>query len=363
MSVLYSLQPISVVFEQEFGISSTEAGLFMSAALLPLGFGGLVYGYLIEKISIRTILFYAFILLAFFQLIFALCDSYTLMLNIRGLEGLLMPAVMTGLMSYTAQIVSKENISSAIGAYIAMAIVGGFLGRLLSGFFTDIYSWKFYIITTAFICLLCAILVRTKCQNITASIIKPSFKDIVSVLREKQNLYIYIMIFCLFFVFQGLLNYIPMRFMQILGDFSGTKTSLLYTGYLLGVLICFNNKRIEKLFGGAINTIIFGIIVSIFSLFIFNIASFSALFVAMLVLCVGNFIAHGIASGFVNQLATHKGITNGLYLSFYYSGGFLGSFLPAFLFLDFGWWAFLLALGVVCLFSLFSMVYLKYAYK
>lgn len=364
MSVLYSLQPILVVFEREFGINSGEAGLLMSAALLPLAFGSLVYGYLIEKISIRIMLFFTFILLAIFQLIFALCGSYAVMLNIRGLEGLLMPMIMTGLMGYVAQISSKEKIASAIGAYIGIAIIGGFLARFFSGFFTDIFGWKFYIILTALICLLCALLVFFKCQNITASVIKPRLKDLVIVLKEKQNLFIFLMIFGLFFVFQALLNYIPSRLAEILDDFSGLKTSFLYTGYLLGVLICFNNKAIARLFGGAVNAIIFGILISICSLFAFSVADFSVLFGAMVVLCVGNFIAHGVASGFVNHLsAEHKGITNGLYLSFYYLGGSLGSFLPAFLFLDYGWSAFLWALGAMCLFSLSCMVYLKHALK
>ncbi|MCI7501790.1 MAG: hypothetical protein MSA54_07645 [Campylobacter sp.] len=51
------------------------------------------------------------------------------------------------------------------------------------------------------LCVFCAILVRLKCSNISASLIKPRLKDIKQTLKEHKNLYTYGMIFCLFFTF------------------------------------------------------------------------------------------------------------------------------------------------------------------
>ncbi|MBR6610993.1 MAG: MFS transporter, partial [Campylobacter sp.] len=84
------------------------------------------------------------------------------------------------------------------------------------------------------------------------------------------------------------------------------------------------------------------------------------IFVAMVVFCLGNFIAHSIASGFVNKMATtHKGISNGLYVSFYYFGGALGSFIPGLIYMPFGWSAFLWFLSVISFISLIFILVIR----
>lgn len=101
------------------------------------------------------------------------------------------------------------------------------------------FGWRFFIILVGVLCLFCVIFVRLKCSNISASLIKPRLKDIKQTLKEHKNLYTYGMIFCLFFTFQALLNYVPFELAQILGAHSGAKTGALYAGYALGVLISF----------------------------------------------------------------------------------------------------------------------------
>lgn len=360
MSVLYAPQPISALFESELGISRQKAGLFITALMVPLAFAGIIYGYLLEKISIRSMLSGGFVLLGGAQIAFGISSSYAWMLNIRGFQGLILPVAMTGIMSYISQVSSRENVASAIGAYIGVTILGGFLGRFFSGFLSDYFGWRFYIIIVGVLCLLCAFLVYSKCQNITASLIRPRLKDICLVLSKRHNFLVYFMIFCLFFVFQAILNYIPFELTQILGEHNGTKTGMLYFAYSVGVLISFNVKGISKLLKSPQNAILSGVFIALISIYCFSFESYKGLFFAMFVLCVGNFIAHSTASGFVNKLADeHKGIANGLYISFYYLGGALGSFLPGFIYLYFGWISFLLCLGAVCALSLFSAVLLR----
>ena len=145
----------------------------------------------------------------------------------------------------------------------------------------------------------------------------------------------------------------PFELAQILGAHSGSKTGALYAGYALGVLISVNVRRIAASFGGARRAVAAGACITLVSIACFGVQSFWGLFGAMVVLCIGNFIAHSNAAGFVNRQAKeHKGIANGLYVSFYYMGGALGSFLPGFIYNYLGWIAFLCSLGVVCAFSL-----------
>ena len=358
LCILYATQPIGPVFENELGISKTQATLFTTAIMIPLAFAGIFYGYLLEKIQIKIILVLAFLLLGISEIVFSLTHSYFLLLNIRGFQGLLIPAVLTGIMSYISQISSKDSVANAIGIYIGVTIIGGFMGRALSGFFTDIFGWRVFFFIIGCIAILASILLLKFSQNIKASYLKPHLIDIIHTLKTRHNLYIFLMIFGIFFTFQAMLNFIPFELAKISDNYSSSKAGMLYIGYLVGVLVAFNTKKIIAFLGGSIKAIISGIIILIIAIQFFRIESFWFIFGAMVVFCLGNFITHSIASGFINKMATsHKGISNGLYVSFYYFGGALGSFVPGFVYIPFGWGVMLSFISVVSFISLiFIMV-------
>lgn len=360
LCILYATQPIGPVFENELGISKTQATLFTTAIMMPLAFAGIFYGYLLEKIQIKIILVLAFLFLGISEIVFSLTHSYFLLLNIRGFQGLLIPAVLTGIMSYISQISSKDSVANAIGVYIGVTIIGGFMGRALSGFFTDIFGWRVFFFIIGCVAILASILLLKFSQNIKASYLKPHLIDIIHTLKTRHNLYIFLMIFGIFFTFQAMLNFIPFELAKISDNYSSSKAGMLYIGYLVGVLVAFNTKKIVAFLGSSIKSIIVGIIILIIAIQIFRIESFWLIFVAMVVFCLGNFIAHSIASGFINKMATsHKGISNGLYVSFYYFGGALGSFVPGFIYIPFGWGAMLTFISVVSFISLIFIMVIR----
>ncbi len=360
LCILYATQPIGPIFESQLGISKTQAALFTTAIMTPLAFAGIFYGYLLEKIQIKSILVIAFLLLGISEIIFSFTHSYFLLLNIRGFQGLLIPAVLTGIMSYISQISSKDSVANAIGVYIGVTIIGGFMGRALSGFFTDIFGWRVFFFIIGCIAILASILLLKFSQNIKASYLKPHLIDIIHTLKTRHNLYIFLMIFGIFFTFQAMLNFIPFELAKISDNYSSSKAGMLYIGYLVGVLVAFNTKKIVAFLGSSIKSIIVGIIILIIAIQIFRIESFWLIFVAMVVFCLGNFIAHSIASGFINKMATsHKGISNGLYVSFYYFGGALGSFVPGFIYIPFGWGAMLSFISVVSFISLIFIMVIR----
>ena len=360
LCILYATQPIGPVFEDELGISKTQATLFTTAIMIPLAFAGIFYGYLLEKIQIKIILVLAFLLLGISEIVFSLTHSYFLLLNIRGFQGLLIPAVLTGIMSYISQISSKDSVANAIGIYIGVTIIGGFMGRALSGFFTDIFGWRVFFFIIGCIAILASILLLKFSQNIKASYLKPHLIDIIHTLKTRHNLYIFLMIFGIFFTFQAMLNFIPFELAKISDNYSSSKAGMLYIGYLVGVLVAFNTKKIIAFLGGSIKAIISGIIILIIAIQFFRIESFWFIFGAMVVFCLGNFITHSIASGFINKMAaSHKGISNGLYVSFYYFGGALGSFVPGFVYIPFGWGAMLSFISVVSFISLIFIMVIR----
>lgn len=141
---LYAAQPIQPVFQDEFNLSQFQAILFTTLIMTPLGIAPLIYGFLLESFSAKILVRGAVLLLGSLEILFALSDDYLSLLIIRGLQGLLIPAILTSLMSYVALTAEPHEVQQSIGIYISSTIMGGFLGRFLSGLFTDLFGWRFF---------------------------------------------------------------------------------------------------------------------------------------------------------------------------------------------------------------------------
>ena len=342
---LYAAQPIQPVFQQEFALSSFQAILFTTLMLLPLGFAPLFYGMLLESFSARLIVRTALLVLGLLELAFSLTDSYLSLLFIRGLQGLAIPAILTSLMSYISFTSAREDIQAAIARYIAATILGGFLGRFLSGLFTDLFGWRFFFFLLGILLLWGWFLLRTLEKDANLQYSRPRVAEVVEVVRQRQFFWLFLAIFSVFFVFAALLNFLPFELKAINPTFRETGIGFMYFGYVMGIVVSLNVNRMIRYFGSEIRVVLAGLCIYILGVAGFMIADHRAMFFSMFVFCTGMFMVHSLLSGYVNTLAKNKkGIANGIYISFYYLGGTLGSFAPGVLYEHFGWRIFLVSL-------------------
>ena len=346
---LYAAQPIQPLFQHEFQLSHFQAILFTTLMMAPLGVAPLFYGYLLESFSAKVMVRWALFLLGILEIFFSLAGSYVTLLAIRAVQGLMIPAILTSLMSYISYSSPKEKVQHAIAAYIAATILGGFLGRFLSGLCTDLFGWRFFFFFLGLLLLVNCYLLKSMVRDAKLHYARPKLGEIVSLLRAKEFFWLYASIFCLFFVFAALMNFLPFELKRINPAFGETGIGLLYLGYSMGIVVSLNTRRIIRIFGNESDAIGLGIVVFGVGTLFFLIENYVVMFITMFVFCAGLFTAHSLLSGFVNKLAQqNKAIANGLYISFYYTGGTLGSVLPGAIFQRFGWSVFL--------FQLFSMV-------
>ncbi len=359
---LYAAQPIQPVFQAEFQLSSFQAILFTTLMMAPLGFAPLFYGFLLESFSAKVMVRWALVLLGLLELLFAGTDSYLLLLTIRGVQGLIIPAILTSLMSYISYSSVVGKVQYAIATYIAATIAGGFLGRFLSAFFTDLFGWRFFFFLLGLLLLLTACFLGGMTSDVKMKYARPGFSEIVSLLRTRHFLWLYLAIFCLFFVFAALMNFMPFQLKQMSPASGEAGIGLLYLGYAMGIVVSLNSKVIIRLFRSETAAIRAGIFIFILGTVTFMVEDYLVMFMGMFIFCTGLFMAHSLLSGFVNKLAEeNKAIANGLYISFYYTGGTLGSVLPGVVFVMFGWRMFLLSLLLMLGCSLYFVNRLKTA--
>jgi YNFM family putative membrane transporter len=359
---LYAAQPIQPLFQQEFQLTDFQAILFTTLMMAPLGVAPLFYGYLLESFSAKVMMRWALFLLGILEILFSLAGDYFTLLSIRAIQGLMIPAILTSIMSYISYSSTKEKVQHAIAAYIAATILGGFLGRFLSGLFTDLFGWRFFFFILGLLLLLNCYLLKDMVRDAKLNYARPKMNEVLDILRAKEFFWLYTSIFCLFFVFAALMNFLPFELKRINSGVGETGIGILYLGYSMGILVSLNTRRIINYFGNESDAIGAGILVFGGGLLFFMIENYVVMFVTMFVFCAGLFTAHSLLSGFVNKLASHnKAIANGLYISFYYTGGTLGSVLPGLIFHKFGWHVFLLQLFAMICLALFMTRRLKVA--
>ena len=357
---LYAAQPIQPVFQEEFQLTNLQALLFTTLMMFPLGIAPLFYGFLLETFSAKLLIRSAVLLLGLLELVFACSTSYFSLLLIRAIQGLMIPAILTSLMSYISFTSERENVQHSIAAYIAATIVGGFLGRFLSGLSTELLGWRYFFAFLGLVLIAAFFFLRVLQKDAKMEYTRPKMSEVGSLLRKKKYFWLYIGIFSIFFVFSAMMNFLPFALKAMNPGAGEAGIGFLYFGYAMGIFVSLNSRKIIAYFGNESDAIRGGIFIFFVGTSLFFMKSYTVMFAAMFVFCTGLFMAHSLLSGFVNKMSSEKkAIANGVYISFYYLGGTLGSFVPGFFYERYGWSGFLLFLQLMLLFSLFCINRMK----
>ncbi|WP_228703451.1 MFS transporter [Aliarcobacter skirrowii] len=337
MSVMYATQPLQPLLATKFEVTITEASLFTAVILFFLAVAPIIYGYILEKVCAKKMLINASIVLLITNIFLGLSNSYELFLFFRVCEALVIPAILTSLMSILANI-DKDNIKFNMSIYVAGTVFGGLVGRVFSGFIATTFSYEYVFYSLSFAIFISILLIKKLNFNGEANIIKPKISDVVNILKDRRFVIVYFVMFCIFFVFSGVLNVLPFRAKELSSDFSEFQIALLYLGYGMGILVSLNSKKIVNFFKGEINTILYATIFFIFTISSLFIENILYLFLLLFLVCIGMFTAHTVSTQLANSMQkSQKSLTSGMYLTFYYLGGATGSLVPSMIYKAFNW--------------------------
>ena len=337
LSVMYAVQPIQPLLANQFNISVVKASQFTAVIMLFLAIAPIIYGYILEKSNAKKMLMIASIILLITNLFLANANTYESFMFFRTIEALVVPAILTSLMSILANI-DKQNVKFNMSIYVAATVFGGLVGRLISGYIATKYSYEVVFYSLSFGIFISLFFIKKLDYEGDANVVKPKISDVINILRDSRFFMIYLLMFCVFFVFAGVLNVLPFRLKEISSDISEFQISILYMGYGMGILVSLFSKKIIAFFKGDINTILVGLVLFILAnSFLLN-KSVVFLFVMIFIFCLGMFTVHSVSTGLANFMkASQKSLTSGMYLTFYYLGGAVGSFVPAIIYSKYGW--------------------------
>ena len=359
-STLYIPQPMLPLLAESFGVSAGEAGLLMTVAMLPLAIAPSVYGYFLQAIPAKLMLTVALVLLMFDQVCFYFVDEFWHLIVLRLLQGLLLPAIFTALMTYCASMVPAQLVRRAMGFYIGATILGGFSGRLMGGVFASSFDWRSAFVVMGLMQLIPLLLLTRVESDADINFARLDPKSISRVLLNRNFRFMFLSLASVFFVFSGILNIVPFHLQNIDATATPFIISLLYLGYLVGAPVSFFSDSISKLMNDERKGLWLGLLIHGFGLVMLLFVAFKGLVLMMFFLAAGFFLIHALLSGLTNHLAQeHKGVVNGLYVSIYYFSGALGSWLPGYLFEGLGWNGMIIVFMLILGFCAWSISQLK----
>jgi YNFM family putative membrane transporter len=345
ISVLYAPQPLLPVLAREFGVSRELAALLTTSVFIPLSLAPLVYGYVLESVTARRMLRIALLLLALSSLLICFVESFAWMLTWRLFQGLMIPALLTALMTYTSQRSGQGDVQRAMAWYIGATIAGGFAGRALSGMIASLFNWRISFGILSVCLLLVWIWLGRLADSSVLHMVRPSLSLVRDILADRRFRYAYLMVFCFFLVFAAVMNFLPFRLTELTTEADELRIGLAYSGYLMGLVASLNAVRVQKWLGSSERTMVLALCVYAIALLVIGVPSVATLLAALFLFCGAMFLAHATATGLLNRLASeHKGMVNGLYVAFYYGGGVIGSFVPGYVYRAWGWQGFTLLL-------------------
>ena len=335
---LYTPQPILPQLARDLGVPMTDAALVITVTLLPLGLAPIFYGYFLQAVPAKTMLRIALILLAVDQVLLFFVDDFMMMLALRFVQGLMMPALFTALMTYAASMAAPGRVRAVMGMYISATIVGGFFSRALSGYLASTLGWQWVFLVLGLAILVPAWLCGRLQADAELNFSRLDARAIGRVLRVPDFAWSYLALATIFIGFTGMLAMLPFRIETIRPESGSFLISLVYLGYMVGIPVALSSDRLVTRFRSEKTVLLIGVGAILVGFGFYLLPSVPVLFGFMLVLAAGMFLIHSTLSGFLNHAAPeHKGVVNGIYVSVYYLSGTLGSWLPLVLYRHFGW--------------------------
>lgn len=361
---MYAVQPLLPVFADEFQVSVSTASLSLSLTIFGLILGLIILGFFSDRNGRKFYIAYALLGSAIPFFVIPLADSFAVLLILRFIQGFAMAGVPAAALAYIIEEIDRKNIAYATALYISSNALGGMIGRFLTGFLTDTFSWQFsfYAFALSGLIIFSAVLfLLPPSKNFQSS--QLSFtKDIEGFLFHLKNpalLVVFGLGAVLQISFTGVWTYLPFHLEAPPYSMSLKAISYLFFAYGIGVIGSPLAGRAAEKFGFRRIRLI-GVFILSAGIFMTLSSALWLIVVGLCLTCLGFFTAHSLTAASVGQQATHhKGSASSLYLVSYYLGVAIGSSLLSQLWLSAGWTGLIFFTSVLPLFYVFVLTIYK----
>jgi MFS transporter, YNFM family, putative membrane transport protein len=324
-ALLYCVQPLLPELARVFGVSPTASSLALSIPTAGLGIGLMLGGSISEVSGRKPIMCGSMIASAALTVAASIAPSWPLFLVARALAGFALSGLPAVAMAYVSEEFHPKASGLAMGLYIGGTGIGGMTGRLLAGFLTDAFSWRWALGGIGGLAILLSVLfwaLLPASRHFTAH--EPSVVELVATakshLRDGGLLRLYVLGFLLMGSNVSLFNYVAFRLVAPPYRLSQAAVGLIYLVYVFGVA---SSAWAGQLAGRRGSRAVLWVMVAVMlgGVFITLARPLWIVVAGFSVISFGFFGAHTVASAWIGRRAeTGKALAASLYLFFYYAG-------------------------------------------
>jgi predicted MFS family arabinose efflux permease len=352
---VYCTQPLLPLLRRVFHATELEVSLTVSATILATALTAPIIGMLAERRGRKKVIVPSLFLLTIPTALAATSTSLHALIFWRFTQGLLVPGVIAVMLAYINEEWAGRGVGRAMSSYVTGTVIGGFLGRFISGVIATHWDWHTTFLVLAALNLVGAVLVRAwlpLARNfVRAEHLGQVLHHMRTHLRNPRLLANFGTGAAVLFALVGCFTYANFYLAAEPFRLNSEQLGSIFFVYLLGAVVTPQSGRFLDHFGFRHTTVLYCTMM-IAGLALTLVKSLPIVIVGLAIFSSGVFVAQAAATVQTGAIAGHaRSSAAGLYVTFYYLGGSAGATLTAWFWRWKGWPGCVALLGLISLLS------------
>jgi len=338
---VYDTQPLLPYLQGVFHASAIAVSLTVSATILAMALMAPVIGLLAELIGRKKVIVPSLYAVTVPTLLAATSRNLHQLIFWRFMQGVFVPGVIVVIIAYINEEFPRSQVGRAMSAYVAGTVLGGFLGRYISGVVSHQASWRDAFLAIGLLNLLGAMLVQRwlpRARNfVRAHSIAHSIAESRQHLRNPQLLAVFGMGFAALFCLVGTFTYANFYLADPPYNLNPQQLGSVFFVYLFGFVVTPLSGRCFDSYGMRATSLV-ALAFTVTGLLLTLVHSLAIIIAGLALASTGVFIYQAVGTvqtGIVADKA--RSSAAGLYVTLYYIGGGLGAIVTGWTWVGGGW--------------------------
>lgn len=355
-ATMYFIQPILPVLVEHYNISISYASLAMSMHIIGLIAGLIVIGFVSDRKGRRMFIISGIFIATIIVFLLAFIPYFSLIVILRIVQGFPLAGILAVSLAYMSEEIDPKYFSFAASLYISFNGFGGMMGRFVSSYLVEKYSF----ITTLYVIgifglvtlvIIGVLLPKSKFFYKSKRNFIEDFKGFTYHLHDRNMLLMFGLGMVLQISFAGMWTFLPFHLIKEPFNLALHQIAYFYLAYSFGMIIAPIAGWLARKYSMRMLRVI-GVIILSTGMCISLGKSLAFVIIGLAIICIGFFTSHSLASATVsNEAEQFKGSASSLYLVSYYFGVAIGSSALAPIWDAFEW------NGIIIITSMLPFVY------
>jgi YNFM family putative membrane transporter len=337
---LYATQPLLPLLARTFHASAFEVGLTITAPTVAVAIAAPLVGRFADMIGLRRVIVWSTVLLAATTALAGTSGTLGQLIGWRFLQGVVTPGVFACTVAYIHEMWPAERAGRTMSFYMSGTIVGGFVGRALTGLIAAHADWRLsFAVIAAIVFGIGIVLWRfmpPEPAHARPDAVEPR-QAIRALFRNRQLVATYAIGFCVLFTNVAMFTYVTFQLAAPPYSLSTAALGWLFVVYLVGAVVMPLGGVWIDAYGhraGMASAMTIGAAGALLTL----LPSLGSVVAGLALTSTGVFLAQTTTISYIGAVTERdRALAVGLYSTFYYAGGSAGGSAPAPLWDAAGW--------------------------